>query len=391
MSALTIVIFAATSFSASNAVPIGPDEVFIQNTEPNELKIMSYNVLNLFDADKDPGKEDWLWLPKNYPGRQEACKKITDQRDKNMCSQFDWTYSKVDLKLNQIKKVVSFQGSLPDMMAVVEVENANVLGLLAKKLGYKNFIITDGPDLRGIDVGLMYNTTSELNFIKWEPIHVQLKSGRFTRDILRADFKWKNSLLSIYVNHWPSQRNPTEERLTVAKTLGDDIDKMTRLMGDQWSAVAIGDFNTIDNDQPNPINDVIQNPDWSNALVDAETYARESLRNPALPYMPSGSYYYIKDDVWNEFDRIEVTKNLTNQKGIEFIQDSFRIIFPEFMGITRKRFENESEQKFKSQNSDEPTKNFKYVRVPNAYNFETNNEAQRGFSDHLPVVFKLRQ
>lgn len=396
---VTFNIFSSLSLAESSEIPIGPDEVFIQNTESNEIKIMSYNLLNLFDTNKDLDKDDWLWLPRNYPGKHEACSKIPDERESKYCSEFDWNETKLNLKLNQIKKVVTFQGSLPDVMAVVEIENANVLKLLSKKLGYNNSLITESPDIRGIDVGLMYNSKSDFSFIKWESLPIQLKSGRPTRDILRADFKWKNSTLSIYVNHWPSQKNPTEERIAVARILKNNIDHMSRLYGDQWSAVAVGDFNTIRADQPNPIQEVIENSDWPNALFDAETYARNSIKNPALPYMPPGTFYFIKDDVWNEFDRIEVTQNLVNQKGIEFVQDSFRILFPEFMSLTKKRFENDFNQNFRDKNKsktrrfteEEPSKNFKFVRVPKTYNFDLSEEEDQGYSDHLPVVFKLRQ
>lgn len=413
--------------AASPEIPVGPDSVFIQDTEPNELKIMSYNVLNLFDASKDEGKDDWLWLPKNSPGKQKHCSQIPDDRERNYCGDFDWTYEKVDLKLNQLKKVIHFQGSLPDMLAVVEVENANVLGLLAKKLGYENYVITDSPDMRGIDVGLLFNTNAHLKFLKWKTILIKVKSSHPTRDILRADFKWNNSLLSIYVNHWPSQRNPTEDRIAVARALAQDIDQQQTQYGSRWSAIALGDFNTIEQESPNPINDVILNSKWSNSLVDAGIYARESNQNPALPYMPPGSYYFIKDDVWNDFDRILVTKDIMNPKGIEFVQDSYRILFPEFMSFVKRRFDNNpskgkqghrtsplpspqvspqissqvspqissqlSNQPYSDlhSSSEEPSNGSRMIRVPNRYNFDTTNESQRGYSDHLPVVFKIRQ
>lgn len=392
----------AGSPTRSPDIPIGPDNVFIQGTAKNELKIMSYNVLNLFDAEKDPNKDDWQWLPKNAPGKQKHCQSLQNQKDQQYCSQFDWNYEKVDLKLNQIKKVVDFQGSLPDMMAVVEVENEKVLGLLAAKLGYQHYIITNGPDQRGIDVGLMFNTKPGLVYQTWQAIPVHFNTKHLGRDLLRVDFVWNGKPLSVYVNHWPSQRNPTEERMACAHFLAQDIETMTRVNGSEWSAIAVGDFNTLEKEEPNAFRDVIHNKRWNNSLYDAELYARQSPANPSLPYIPPGTFYYVKDDIWNRLDRVIVTKNLIDQKNIDFAQESYRILFPMFMSFNFKRFNNPP---FPQDSFMAPTKgmdlgeevmnlsqsgNFRYVRIPFRYNFDTNEESKRGYSDHLPVVFKLR-
>lgn len=380
-----IIIASSLSFGVSPEIPVGPDEVFIQGTAPNELKIMSYNLLNLFDAEKDMFSDDWEWLPKNYPGKQRYCSGLPSPKDQEHCQNFDWTDEKVDLKLNQIKKVVNFQGSLPDMMAVVEIENENVMRRLAAKLGYQNFLITNSADRRGIDVGLMFNLRGDLTYIGWQSLYVKFASNRPGRDIMRVDFQWRGKPLSIYVNHWPSQRNPTDERVACAQILSQNVEEMIRTKGPQWSAVAVGDFNTIDADQPNPFDDVVHSRAWQNHLYDAEVYARQSTMNPSLPYTPPGSYYYVKEDVWNRLDRVVVTQNLIDQKDIEFAQESFRIPFPAFMSFMLRRYNNFNTR------ADNSAGNYRMVRVPNKYNFETLEEEKRGFSDHLPVVFKLRQ
>ena len=358
---------------------------------------MSYNVLNLFDAEKDQFSDDWQWLPRNYPNKQKYCSQLRDQREQKTCSQFDWTNEKVELKLNQLKKVVDFQGSLPDMLAVMEVENDLVLQRLAAKLGYQNYLITNSADKRGIDVGLMFNPTPQLTYVGSAFIPVKFASNRPGRDILRVDFNWNSRPLSVYVNHWPSQRNPTNERISSAQALAQNVDLMIQSVGPQWSAVAVGDFNTIDKDQPNPFNDVIHNPAWPNHMWDAEAYARQSTLNPSLPYTPPGSYYYVKDDSWNHLDRIIVTQNLIDGKDIEFAQESLRIPFPAFMSYVLRRtpnFNNEDyffQSPFDFSNTwNPPQGDYRMIRVPYRYNFEAIDETKRGFSDHLPVIFKLR-
>ncbi len=393
----TLIISSILVQAASPDIPVGPDNVFVQGTAPNELKIMSYNLLNLFDADKDMFSDDWLWLPKNSTGKQHYCSQLPSVREQNYCSQFDWTYEKVDWKLNQIKKVVDFQGSLPDVMAVVEVENDNAIRLLAAKLGYQYYLITNSADKRGIDVGLMFNPRVDFTYVGWEAVYVRFDSNRPGRDILRVDFNWRGSPLSIYVNHWPSQRNPIDERISAAQSLAQNIDKMVRNLGPQWMAVAVGDFNTLEEETPNAFNDVLHNPSWVNHLYDAEAYARQSKINPSLPYTPPGSYYYIKDNTWNRLDRIVVTQNLIDQNDIEFAQESLRIPFPEFMSFNRRRY-NSAVNEDNTPSSPmglgpafAPSSDYRIIRVPNKYNFDTLDESKRGFSDHLPVIFKLRQ
>lgn len=382
--------------AVSPDIPVGPDSVFVQGTAANEIKIMSYNLLNLFDAEKDMFSDDWQWLPANYPGKQRYCSQLPSVKEQNYCSKFDWTYEKVDWKLNQIKKVVDYQGSLPDILAVVEIENENAIRLLASKLGYQNYLITNSADKRGIDVGLLFNPRPDLAYVGWEPVYVHFASNRPGRDILRVDFSWKGKPLSIYVNHWPSQRNPIEERMACAQVLAQNIDQMYSRFGSQWSAVAVGDFNTLDSEQPNSFNDVLHNPGWMNHLYDADAYARQSQINPSLPYTPPGSYYYVKDDLWNRLDRIAVTQNLIDQKDMEFVQESLRIPFPQFMSFNLRRYNSMPNEEGQPMSSDfapsyAPAGDYRMVRVPNKYNFDTLDESKRGFSDHLPVIFKLRQ
>jgi hypothetical protein len=364
--------------AASQEIPIGADEVFVTETGVDELKVMSWNVLNLFDAEKDLFSDDWLWLPKGFPGRQKYCAAIEAQREREYCAKFDWTQEKVELKLEQIRKVVSYQGTLPDMLAVQEIENENVVKMLARKLGFQNQVVTQSADKRGIDVALMYNTNSNFRFIGSKSIYVALPKNRPGRDLLRVDFVWFEKPVSIYVNHWPSQHNPTDERLACAHTLKRDMEEMIAKNSD-WVGFAVGDFNTTDADQPNPFENILYDKSWKNALVNGEKLGRSSLKNPSMAFSPPGSFFYIKDDSWSDFDRLELTQNLIDGKGIEFNQDSLRYPFPMFMSKWIKIMDPESASLGKN------------VRVPFRYNFDTIDEKQRGFSDHVPMIFKLKK
>jgi hypothetical protein len=365
------------SFAESPEVPIGADEVFVTTTNADEIKIMAWNIENLFDAEKDLFSDDWQWLPKDYPGKQKYCSNLSEARDRKTCSEFDWTAEKIDLKLNQIKKVVEYQGSFPDMMTLEEVENENVVKMLANKLGYKNQIVTESADKRGIDVALMFNTSSQLKFLGHKSIYVALPSNRPGRDILRVDFLWNEKPISVYVNHWPAQRNPNEERIACAKIIRRDIDEMIA-KDSSWSGFAVGDFNTTTLESPNPFDSILYDKSWKNALVDGEKLGRNSEMNSSMSFTPPGSLYYPKDDTWQDFDRLAMTQNLIDGKAIDFVPESLRYPFPMFM----------SKWMNWRSNDNNPSATRK-VRVPLRYNFETKDANQRGYADHLPLIFKL--
>lgn len=104
---------------------------------------MSYNVENLFDADHDTGKDDWTFLPMNTPGKFEECEKVREDYYKKTCHETDGTAEKLQIKLGHIDQVVKSSGkALPDILALVEVENAHVVEMLRQKTGHQRSLIT---------------------------------------------------------------------------------------------------------------------------------------------------------------------------------------------------------------------------------------------------------
>ena len=137
--------------------------VFSSNGHTTEIEIMTYNVENLFDTSHDEGKNDWEYLPLAHPGKAEGCQQLSNSYYREKCFSSDWTESKLKLKLNALKNVIlREQGKLPDILALVEIENKNVAKKLADTLGYKDYFVTNGPDKRGIDLGIFYNSGDNL-------------------------------------------------------------------------------------------------------------------------------------------------------------------------------------------------------------------------------------
>ena len=94
-----------------------------------QLEIAFYNVENLFDVEHDPGKNDWEFLPKGYPGKKEACERIKSEYFKEKCLQSDWTREKLNLKLSQIKDLFTRERNYrPDILGLCEIETKKFLG-----------------------------------------------------------------------------------------------------------------------------------------------------------------------------------------------------------------------------------------------------------------------
>ena len=153
-------LFLMALLSVAIPIAVGAQERF---------RIMEYNVENLFDTIPDPEKNDRDFLPS---GNQH------------------WTSGRYWSKQGLLARVIAGAGgdSPIELVGLVEVENDTVLAHLTRRtslarLGY-DFLITNGPDERGIDVALLYQP-NRFRPICREDLRVQLGEGiRPTRDVL---------------------------------------------------------------------------------------------------------------------------------------------------------------------------------------------------------------
>ena len=67
----------------------------------------------------------------------------------------DWDEKTKNTKLHNLAaEILKYDNSGPDILALQEVENSNILSQLFNLLephGYKNFALVEGDDYRGID------------------------------------------------------------------------------------------------------------------------------------------------------------------------------------------------------------------------------------------------
>jgi endonuclease/exonuclease/phosphatase family metal-dependent hydrolase len=194
------------------------------------------NCENLFDTRDDSLKLDEEFLPS---------------------SSYHWTPYRYWRKVNHIgQDILACSGKgtsmqLPDLVALTEVENDSVLfdltrRSLLRRAGYE-YVMTDGPDLRGIDVALLYSPfTFQLcssHSLRIEPP----KDMRPTRDILYvAGRLLTGDTLHILVVHAPSRSGgqvaTNAYRMRVARRVCDAVDSV-RACSPQARIVVAGDFN----------------------------------------------------------------------------------------------------------------------------------------------------
>ena len=326
----------------------------LSHSYARSIKVMSYNVENLFDTLHDKGKNDYEFLPKSFKGKKEGCLELKTGYYKKKCLRSNWTKDRLELKLEQIKEVVSL-ANFPEIIALSEVENERVVRMLAKKLGYIGVAVSNSLDARGVDVALLYKEKKKLGLTLIDKKEVKIDG---TRSLLRVTFKGRKRNIHIFVNHWPSQGSPAKRRLQVSKRLGKELKKINK----KDFVMIMGDFNTLDRDQPHPFRDGFNK---KRRFIDLST----KLEKGGVP----GTYFYGREMAWNMFDRIFVSKNMKNYVSNYSILSSDKIT-----GVYEYIYE------------DHPLYGSRVMGIPKRYNFRTSKKKDLGYSDHFPVIVDLK-
>ena len=262
------------------------------HAQTSRFRLMEYNVENLFDCEDDSLKNDDEFLP-------DALRK--------------WNYGKYRAKLERLMKVIVAVGEdqVPDLVALCEVENENVLRDLTlytplKVLGYR-FVMTDSSDERGIDVALLYQP-GRFRLLSQRNIHVSLPGERPTRDIMHISGKiMTGDTLDVFVVHFPSraggEKTTRPYRIHVAKELKCQYDSVFAARKNP-QIVVTGDFN--DFPESMSISEIL------GASYPSGTVFPHKLYNVVAGCKP-GTYRY--QGVWGIFDHILVSGTLLDTKN----------------------------------------------------------------------------
>ncbi len=338
-----ISVFFALSCSTSSKV-VQPNEPVVST--PETLRIAFYNIENLFDIYDDPKTKDDDFTPE---GRQK------------------WTADRYQKKLDDLAKVLEGM-QFPEFIGLCEVENEQVLKDLIEKTALNSsafeVVHYDSPDVRGIDVGFLYQK-KHFRLLHSEFIRIQFPrevvEDYTTRDILYVKGILRNrDTLHFFVNHWPSRRDglaaSEPKRTYVASQLKLKTDAIFA-QNISSKIIIMGDFN-----------DECDNKSVSETLgavpIEPSSTIEEVLVNcfSTLDKEGTGSYNYRGN--WNMLDQIIVSNALLTESSKIQVKNP-EIFREEWMMYKSDRFG--------------PTPNRTYGG-PNYYG---------GFSDHLPVLVEL--
>ena len=197
--------------------------------EKSSLRIVSYNVENLFDTKHDTLKNDSSFLPDGM---------------------HHWTYRRYQTKIDRIAQVLVNIGgweSVP-LVGLCEVENARCLRNLCyelRRFHYK-YVHYDSPDERGVDVALLYDST-RVSILNSRALSLSL-DGDATRDILYVSALYEQrDTIHVMMCHLPSQlggaSNTDWKRQRAKSLIQSQIDSIF-LLQPNANIVVMGDMNT---------------------------------------------------------------------------------------------------------------------------------------------------
>ena len=310
----------------------------------SSFSVMTLNVNNLFDELDDPKKDDKAYLPielKQTNKHINSCNRVPVNSWKNECLYLDWDTETKDAKLkNLARDILLYDETGPDILALQEVENINILEQLYRLLepyGYIDLELLESKDYRGIDTAIISKfeiIDSTLHYIKF--------SGEFedkdTRPILDSTILINDKKIKVYNVHFPAGYHDVSMRI-------DSLNKLKKLLKmHNMPTVALGDFNV-------------------NTEEDSELFIykdQEDLWDVAHSIGCAdckGTYYYSYGKSWSFLDTIFVSK----QRNISYDTDSIKL----------------------------------HITEHNAYKdsgkpIRFNAKAKTGVSDHLPMVARIK-
>ena len=295
------------------------------------LTLVELNCENMFDCQHDSLKDDVEWMPE---GKRK------------------WTPARYWRKLNHIgQEILSCQQEgVPDLVALVEVENDSCLFDLTRRsllrgAGYE-YLMTQSPDVRGIDVALLYQPMT-FHPICYDYLDVTpLEGMRPTRDILYVKGETlRGDTLHIFVVHAPSRFGGEKQSRPNRQLVADRVMGVVRQLPAEAKVIIVGDFNDGATDS---------------ALRFMEKGGMHNVTAKATgAHGAKATYRY--QGVWQSIDHVFVSTALADCIDKAFINDAPFLL--------------EEDKKYGG---------VKPLRTFNGYRY------QRGFSDHLPLVVRFR-
>lgn len=273
----------------------------------------------------------------------------------------NWDDYKYNLKVRKITNVFRFIeedfGQLSSIIGLAEIGSKSVLEDLIKgDSPIKDYEIIYEPsnDSRNLSVALLFDNR-KLTLERYQTLQFQLdKEAVFdTRDILHAVFLYQGKKLHTLVVHLPSKRNQDAKKEQRDHIFGKLREMLQELSDKNESVILMGDFNE------NPDNEALQELLYNDS-------GKKIFENPFEAHFENNQFstYHSKKGLC--FDQMIYTKkSLLEQFDINNIQTEI---------YNSPRLRNRG------------NKNNKYP-----HRTYSGSRYMGGYSDHFPVVLRLRK
>lgn len=258
-----------------------------QDRTGNPVRMIFYNVENLFDTGDDTVAQDDEFLPGGLRR---------------------WTLTRYRAKINALYKTIAAAGGWdpPAVAGLYETENRKVIEDLIYTTGLARYdygiIHCESKDERGIDVCMIYrkDVVKLLDYKYFLPPD----SGGIifsTRDVLYAKMVIGNDTLNLFLNHWPSRRGGVlageEQRQMIARLLKSKADSICFEDGTNAGIIFAGDFNAVPEDL---------------TIMSLSSAYRSGLQMRNLSRsLPGSSGTYRYQGTWEMIDQVMISKGVT--------------------------------------------------------------------------------
>jgi hypothetical protein len=308
-----------------------------------------YNLENLFDTIDSPDTDDAEFLPKGANR---------------------WDAARYNEKINNMAYAISQIGHEsmpvpPMILGVSEIENKEVLVDLINNKNLKpyNYDIVhyESPDLRGVDVGLIYQTGYfKVTNSQSHRLNYSTDTSFLTRDQLVVSGLLLGEPIHVIVCHWPSRRGGEARsrpfRIAAAQLTRHIIDSIENI-DQNAKIVMLGDLND------DPTNESMM--EYVRAKGEKEEVTGADMYNPYFNMYKKGTGSLAYRDAWDNFDQIVVSPGLLGSDKTKFVFHSAKIYNANFLTQTKGQYRGY------------PFRTFSF------------GVYQGGYSDHYPVYILL--
>ncbi|UJP65407.1 endonuclease/exonuclease/phosphatase family protein [Mongoliitalea daihaiensis] len=314
-----------------------------------------WNLENLFDVEDSPRRPAWL--------------------QSRLASELrGWSSEVLTQKIENLSKVIAQmnEGKGPDLLGVCEVENKEVMNILAAELRRKlnrRYLVRhhSGNDGRGIDIAFLVD--SQKFSIERKIFTYEVLKRSATRDILQINLQTKRGNDIIVIgNHWPArsggQYQTEPYRMMCGETLSYWISRIIEIRGENIPILVMGDFN----DEP-----------FNRSLTDycMSSASQTKVRNGRIPYL------------------YNLTQQLNINEDSSYVFGNERLLIDQMM--VSKGFLNTHENFDMSHARHHvfslPNMTTGIHRAPIRFGRPSSPSSFNtlGFSDHLPLILELEE